>query len=128
MESTTDMAPYYETLATGPKPILGSPDKSLLDRLRKKNADELAKIQTKLEDAETNLGETEISDALRSKAAYLARIGEKVCGPMSIESQSMTWIRRGLCPLLISFRSERPRTNRKKLSKRTTSPPKRRLD
>lgn len=46
--------------------------------LSSKNEEELKKLQDKIEDAETNLGETELSDALRAKASYLARIGEKV--------------------------------------------------
>lgn len=45
--------------------------------LEAKNKAELEAIEAKLVDAETNLGETEISDALKAKAAYLARIGDK---------------------------------------------------
>jgi hypothetical protein len=52
---------------------------SLYKQLKSKNEEELKKLQDKIEDAETNLGETELSDALRAKASYLAKIGEKVC-------------------------------------------------
>jgi len=51
---------------------------TLYKQLKSKNEEELKKLQDKIEDAETNLGETELSDALRAKASYLAKIGEKV--------------------------------------------------
>lgn len=51
---------------------------TLHKQLKTKNDEELKKLQDKIEDAETNLGETELSDALRAKASYLAKIGEKV--------------------------------------------------
>lgn len=71
------MAPYFEQLvATG---VL-SADESFLQSLQTKNKDELATLDETLEDARTNLGESEISDALRAKALYLAKIGEKVRG------------------------------------------------
>lgn len=70
------MAPYLEYLTTSPISLL-PPNPNLLSTLKEKNKDELAKLNDKLEDAEKNLGETEISDALREKALYLARIGEK---------------------------------------------------
>lgn len=53
-------------------------DKSLYNELKKRNEEELAKLDEKIKDAEENLGETELSDALRAKASYLAKIGEKV--------------------------------------------------
>lgn len=54
---------------------------TLYKQLKNKNDEELKKLQDKIEDAETNLGETELSDALRAKASYLAKIGEKVRPP-----------------------------------------------
>lgn len=51
---------------------------TLYKQLKSKNDEELKKLQDKIEDAQTNLGETELSDALRAKASYLAKIGEKV--------------------------------------------------
>lgn len=47
----------------------------LIASLREKNKAELERLETKLTDARTNLGESEVSDALRERAAYLARIG-----------------------------------------------------
>lgn len=81
------MAPYLETLtASGVIPshlpsssTSSSPSSAsdLVASLREKNSAELERLSTKLADARTNLGETEVSDALRERAAYLARIGEK---------------------------------------------------
>lgn len=54
-------------------------DKALLERLEKKNEEELQRLEKKLEEAEKTEGETEISDLLKAKATYLTRIGDKVC-------------------------------------------------
>lgn len=69
------MAPFLSHLMSSS--LLPSDDK-LLSSLQTKNKEQLEKLEADLEDAKTNLGETEISDALRAKALYLARIGEKV--------------------------------------------------
>ena len=66
------MAPYLQAISLAP------PNDDLLTTLEKKNAAELGSIDTKLADAEENLGESEISELLRSKAMYLCRIGDKV--------------------------------------------------
>lgn len=66
------MAPYIR--ANNLKP----PNSELIPALEKKNAEELESLETKLKDAEENLGESEISELLRSKAMYLCRIGNKV--------------------------------------------------
>ena len=50
----------------------------LQKKLQAKNEEELAKFEEKIKDADANHGETELSDALRAKATYLAKIGEKV--------------------------------------------------
>lgn len=73
------MAPYLAHLLSDPATAaLIAPPAELLEQLKAKNTQELEKLETKLEDAVKNLGETEVSDALRAKALYLARIGEKV--------------------------------------------------
>lgn len=73
-----EMGPYLKALLAEPttKDIAASKP-NLLAELEAKNSAELESISAKLLDAETNLGETEISDALKAKAAYLARIGDK---------------------------------------------------
>lgn len=79
LELHAEMAPYLAFLTSDPSSShVISPNPELLARLQAKNMKELAKLDAKLDDAEKNLGETEISDALRAKATYLARIGEKV--------------------------------------------------
>jgi len=50
---------------------------ALLEELEAKNKSALEEIATKLEEAEKTEGETEISDALRAKANYLTKIGNK---------------------------------------------------
>lgn len=75
-----EMAPYYEALSKDTTTQhLFKLDSELLTKLQLKNKEELEKIDAQLEDAEKNLGGTEISDALRAKALYLAKIGDKVC-------------------------------------------------
>ena len=74
-----EMAPYLATLLADSTiaPILNV-DKDLLAQLQAKNAETLTQLDAKLEDATKNLGETEVSDALRTKATHLAKIGENV--------------------------------------------------
>lgn len=73
------MAPYLNQLLSDPLTAsIINPPAELLEELRKKNVTELVALEVKLEDAVKNLGETEVSDALRAKALYLAKIGEKV--------------------------------------------------
>lgn len=73
----TEMAPWLAQDSFLSSQLDDSNSK-LYNELKAKNEVELKKLQDKIEDAETNLGETELSDALRAKASYLAKIGEKV--------------------------------------------------
>ncbi|PIL28151.1 hypothetical protein GSI_09688 [Ganoderma sinense ZZ0214-1] len=50
---------------------------SLLERMEKENKDELDKIEERLEESKKTEGETDIADALRARANYLTRIGDK---------------------------------------------------
>ncbi|GJN88998.1 hypothetical protein Rhopal_001969-T1 [Rhodotorula paludigena] len=77
------MAPYLDHLS---RLDLVPANPALLDRLRADNAAQLKRLADKLDDAQTNLGETEVSDALREKAAYLARIGEKARLPFLLSA------------------------------------------
>ncbi|GAA5855343.1 hypothetical protein JCM8547_009042 [Rhodosporidiobolus lusitaniae] len=72
------MAPYLSTLLSLPSSstLLPSTASSLLSSLQEKNTTELARLDAKHSDAVANLGESEVAEALREKAAYLARIGE----------------------------------------------------
>ncbi|KAF9164973.1 26S proteasome non-ATPase regulatory subunit 6 [Actinomortierella ambigua] len=68
------MAPFYQLICEEQ----GWPvDKALLSQLEKENEETLKKLDDRLKDAEENLGETEISDALLAKAEHFAKIGEK---------------------------------------------------
>ena len=70
-----EMAPYYRIVtSTSALPL----DQSLLERMEKENKDELDKIEERLEEAKKTEGETDIADALRARANYLTRIGDKV--------------------------------------------------
>jgi 26S proteasome regulatory subunit N7 len=75
-----DMGPYYRiiTSASSLLPL----DQSLLDSMEKDNEEELKKLDDRLAEAEKIEGESEISDALKARANYLTRIGDKV--PISL--------------------------------------------
>lgn len=70
------MAPFYEDVCVGQ---LKFPlDADLLKKMKEINSRDLKKIEEKIEDAEKNLGETEVRDFMLEKAEYLCRIGDKV--------------------------------------------------
>jgi 26S proteasome regulatory subunit N7 len=92
------MAPYYKIItaaASGGLPL----EQTLLDEMDKANQEELKRLDERLEEAEKIEGESEISDALRAKANYLTRIGDKVCQLFStlllLSLMSTTWSRLG---------------------------------
>jgi 26S proteasome regulatory subunit N7 len=70
-----EMAPFYEQVCVDLKL---KKDETLVSSLKTANQQQLLKLEEKLKDAEQNLGETDISDALIAKAQYLAKIGDKV--------------------------------------------------
>lgn len=71
------MAPYYKKLTMSPSSVLAI-HQSTLDTMEKANADELQRLDERLAEAEKTEGESEISDALKARANYFTRIGEKV--------------------------------------------------
>ena len=91
-----EMAPYYRALlshssSSAPtSPISPSSssrlalqiqlpeDAAFLARMEKANEEELKKLDQRLEEAEKTEGETEIADALRARATYFTKIGDKV--------------------------------------------------
>lgn len=81
------MAPYYEGLC---KDLKWQLDGDLLNKMKKANEEELKRLDVVLEDAEKNLGESEIRDAMMAKAEYLIRIGDKVAPPQSTRKTSMS--------------------------------------
>jgi len=71
----TDMAPYYELVCAD----LGWPiDQAVLEKMKDANLAKLKELDTAVEDAEQNLGETEVRDFMLKKAEYLSKIGDKV--------------------------------------------------
>jgi len=77
------MAPYYKVVTSSNAiPI----DAAVLKELEKANEDELAKLDERLAEAEKTEGESEISDALKARANYLTKIGEK---DRAIEAQKL---------------------------------------
>ncbi|KAJ3120020.1 26S proteasome non-ATPase regulatory subunit 6 [Physocladia obscura] len=68
------MLPFYNLLAAQ---FNWTPNTKLIADLTKANEAELKLLDEKIIDAETNLGITDVSDALISRASYLAKIGEK---------------------------------------------------
>ena len=70
------MAPYYRIVSSTDALSL---DKTLLEELEKANVEELTKLDERVEDAKKQEGESDIADALRAKANYYTKIGDKVC-------------------------------------------------
>jgi len=69
-----DMAPYYEEVCAS----LGwSIDQNLLQKMKAANLTKLKELDNAVEDAEQNLGETEVRDFMLKKAEYLSKIGDK---------------------------------------------------
>ena len=69
------MAPFYNIVTSTSALKL---DAALLGLMEKANAEELAKLDERLAEAEKTEGESEISDALKARANFLTRIGDKV--------------------------------------------------
>jgi 26S proteasome regulatory complex component, contains PCI domain len=74
-----EMAPYYK-MVTSTSSVLPL-DQALLESMEKTNKEELEKLDERLAEAEKTEGESEISDALKARANYLTRIGDKVWKP-----------------------------------------------
>eukprot|EP00455_Lapot_gusevi_P035236 TRINITY_DN38_c0_g1_i1.p1 TRINITY_DN38_c0_g1~~TRINITY_DN38_c0_g1_i1.p1 ORF type:complete len:394 (+),score=96.35 TRINITY_DN38_c0_g1_i1:79-1260(+) len=68
------MAPFYKILC---KSAGWAEDEALYEELKTSNEAELKTLDEKIEDAEKNLGETEVRDAYVAKADFFARIGDK---------------------------------------------------
>ena len=76
-----EMAPYYSSIINSPDAAIAKVlkrDDALLKRMEKKNEETLELMDNQLKLNEENEGETEVNQVLRQKAAYLAKIGDKV--------------------------------------------------
>eukprot|EP00878_Enallax_costatus_P019958 GHUV01021074.1.p1 GENE.GHUV01021074.1~~GHUV01021074.1.p1 ORF type:complete len:357 (+),score=103.98 GHUV01021074.1:261-1331(+) len=68
------LAPYYEHICGE----LGwQIDQGKLSDMQSSNAKQLQELEDKIKDAEGNLGETEVRDALHAKAVFLGNIGDR---------------------------------------------------
>ncbi|KAF8599455.1 PCI-domain-containing protein [Ceratobasidium sp. AG-I] len=76
-----EMASYARLIS-----VDGLIDESALSAMEAKNKEELEKLDTRLKEIEETEGETEISEALRARASYLTRIGDK---ERSVEAQKL---------------------------------------
>jgi 26S proteasome regulatory subunit N7 len=75
-----EMGPFLETILKSDSTTISKTfqkivPSQLVTELSAKNKEHIESIQTKLNDAIENLGETEVSDLLRTKALYLSKIG-----------------------------------------------------
>lgn len=52
--------------------------------MERENEEELKKLDERLQEAEKTEGESEIADALKARATYLTRIGDKVSNNITI--------------------------------------------
>ncbi|KAJ7208163.1 PCI-domain-containing protein [Mycena haematopus] len=68
-----EMGPWYRSLTVAVLPL----DATLLEELEAKNSAALEKLDERLKHAQETEGESEISDALRGRANYLTKIGDK---------------------------------------------------
>lgn len=76
-----EMAPYYSSIINSPDPAIAKVlkrDDALLKKLETKNEETLELMEKQLKLNEENEGESEVNAVLRQKAAYLAKIGDKV--------------------------------------------------
>jgi len=67
-------APLYEKVC---KQLKGSPDSTLLAEMKQSNKESLAGLEAAITDADENLGESELREALLKKSEFLAQIGDK---------------------------------------------------
>jgi hypothetical protein len=78
-----DLAPIYEHVCSE----LGlQVDASKLAGMKERNAIKLAELEAKIADAQENLGETEVRDALLAKAEFLADIGDREAATKAFEA------------------------------------------
>jgi 26S proteasome regulatory subunit N7 len=69
------MTPFYLDCC---KELNWKVDDKLVSKMKLENETRLKELDGKIEDAEKNLGETEIREANLAKAEYLSLIGDKV--------------------------------------------------
>jgi len=71
------MGPYYENVLLQQLPALFKRDEELLQSLKSLNEKKINELDEKIKDAQLNLGENEVREALLTKAQYYYTIGDK---------------------------------------------------
>ena len=69
------MLPFYQQLC---EQFKWNADANIVNKLKAANEEDEKKLGEKIKDAEENLGESEIRDALLARADFYCRIGDKV--------------------------------------------------
>lgn len=69
------MSSYYQSCWEEAKLAI---DTNLMAKMKKSNSEELSKLEARLEDAQKNLGETEIFESLLATFDFFCKIGDKV--------------------------------------------------
>ncbi|TFK17964.1 hypothetical protein FA15DRAFT_683411 [Coprinopsis marcescibilis] len=72
------MGRWYKNTIAGASKTIGI-DAELVNFLESRNEEEVARLNETLEEARQREGDTEISEALKTRANYLTRIGDKRC-------------------------------------------------
>ncbi|TFK20856.1 hypothetical protein FA15DRAFT_707706 [Coprinopsis marcescibilis] len=81
-----EMGPWYKNILSSNTTLGLADDAALLGELEVRNTEELGKLDERLEEARKREGETEISEALKARANYLTRIGDK---DKALEAQTL---------------------------------------
>ncbi|VDK42499.1 unnamed protein product [Anisakis simplex] len=71
---SNEMGPYYKTVCDE---VGAAINETLLNELKEKNEKRVKEMDAEIEDAEQNLGESEVRQALLRKSEYLCQIGDK---------------------------------------------------
>ena len=68
-------------------------DAAVLAKMKTANEAKLAELDAKIKDAQDNLGETDVRDAMVAKADYLVEIGDRYAGvqPSSLVRCGAAW-------------------------------------
>ncbi|KAG2388641.1 hypothetical protein C9374_000080 [Naegleria lovaniensis] len=72
-----EMGPYYENVLVQQLPDYFKADQTFINSLRESNQKKIQELNEKIEDAQKNLGENEVREALLTKAQYYYSIGDK---------------------------------------------------
>ncbi|KAF7974274.1 hypothetical protein HWV62_13070 [Athelia sp. TMB] len=83
--SSVPTSPTTSTISKVPVGVLPA-NPTLLAKMEEANVKKLAELDLRLQEAEKTEGESEISEALRAKADYLTRIGDK---EKAVEAQTL---------------------------------------